>query len=73
MIDHNGTSTSIYWRDEADGFAVKLVFTDEATFQLWSKVNRHNVRYWSRENPHLLLEHAHDSSNVPVFYAVTKV
>lgn len=33
-----------------------LVFSDEATFQLSGKVNRHNFRYWSDENPHWMLE-----------------
>ena len=28
------------------------VFSDEATFQLNGNVNRHNCRYWSRDNPH---------------------
>ena len=33
------------WLEE-DGFAEKLVFTDEATFHVCGKVNRHNVRIW---------------------------
>ena len=31
-----------------DGFAEKLVFSDETTFHGCGKVNRHNVRIWGR-------------------------
>jgi len=42
---------------EEDGFAEKLVFTDEVTFHVCDKVNRHNVCIWSTENPHATMEH----------------
>lgn len=31
-------------------------FSDEATFELNGSVNRHNMRYWSNENPHWMTE-----------------
>ena len=34
-------------RLEEGGFAEKLVFSDEATFHVCGKVNRHKVRIWS--------------------------
>lgn len=37
-------------------FINKIVFSDEATFQLNGTVNRQNCRYWSRENPHWMME-----------------
>ena len=39
-----------------DGFAEKLVFSDEATFHVCGKVKRHNVRIWGTENPHATIE-----------------
>ena len=55
---------------EEDGFAEKLVFSDEATFHVCGKVNRHNVRIWGTENPHAKMDHVHDSSKVNVFCAI---
>lgn len=37
-------------------FVNKIVFSDEATFCLNGKVNRHNCRIWSRRNPHWMRE-----------------
>ena len=47
-------------RLEKDGFAEKLVFSDEATFHVCGKVNRHNVHIWDMENPHATMEHVCD-------------
>ena len=47
-------------RLEEDGFAEKLVFSDEATFHVFGKVNRHNLRIWGTENPHATTEHFRD-------------
>ena len=54
-------------RLEEDRFAEKLVFSDEATFHLCGKVNRHNVRIWGTENTHATMEHVGDSPKVNVF------
>jgi len=43
-------------RLKEDGFAEKLVFSDEATFHVRGKVNCHNVRVWGTENPHATME-----------------
>jgi len=37
------------------------MFSDEVTFHLSGKVNRHNVRIWGTENPHEIVEHVRDS------------
>ena len=50
-----------------DGLAEKLVFSDEATFHVWGKVNRHNVRIWGTENPHATTEYVRDSPKLNVF------
>ena len=57
---------------EDDGFNDLLVFSDEATFHVNGKVNKHNTRIWGTENPHELLEHQRDSLNVTVFCAMSK-
>ncbi|GFV22283.1 uncharacterized protein TNCV_3923431 [Trichonephila clavipes] len=46
---------------DVNGFENILVFTDEATFHLSGKVNRHNLRFWGTENVHVTLEHQRDS------------
>jgi hypothetical protein len=46
---------------EDDDFASRLVFSDEATFHLSGKVNRHNLRIWGMENPHPTIEHKRDT------------
>jgi hypothetical protein len=56
---------------EEDGFPEKLVFSDEATFHISGKVNRHNVRIWGTENPHTILEHERDSPKLNVFCAIS--
>jgi len=58
-------------RLEEDGFVEKLVFSDDATCHVCDKVNRHNVRIWSTENPHATMKHVRDSPKVNVFCAVS--
>jgi hypothetical protein len=50
----------------------KLVFSDEATFHLSGRMNRHNLWIWGSENPYESFEHERDSSKVTVFAAVTR-
>ena len=52
---------------EDDSFLPRLIFSDEATFHLSGKVNRHNVRIWGLENPRATLEHERDFPKVNVF------
>lgn len=37
-------------------FLRHVCFSDESTFHLTGYVNRHNCRYWSQENPHIISE-----------------
>lgn len=37
-------------------FITRILFSDEATFCLNGTVNRQNCRYWSRQNPHWMME-----------------
>ena len=54
-----------------DGFAENLVFSDEATFHVCGKVNRHNLRIWGTENLRARIEYVRDSPKVNVFCAVS--
>jgi hypothetical protein len=58
-------------RLEDDGFAKKLIFSDETTFNTSGKVNRHNVHVWGSENPQVACEHELDSPKVNVFCAIS--
>jgi hypothetical protein len=58
---------------EIDGFADKLIFSDEATFHLSRKVNQHSVRIWGTKNPCVFTEHVRDSPKVNVSCATLKV
>ena len=58
-------------RLEEDGFAEKLVFSNDATFHVCGKVNRHNLRIWGTEYPHASMKHVRDSPKVKVFGAVS--
>lgn len=55
-----------------ENFASRLVFSDEASFHLSGKVNRHNVRIWGTTNPHAIIEHERDSPKLNVFCAISK-
>ena len=48
-----------------------VAFTDEATFHISGKVNRHNCRIWGSKNPRVFTEHERDSSKVNVWCALT--
>lgn len=61
---HNGI-------DNDNTFATRIVFSDEATFHLSGKVNKHNVRIWGLQNPHAHIEYVWDSPKVNVFCAIS--
>jgi len=57
---------------EDDNFLPRLIFSDEVTFRLSGKVNRHNVFLWGLQNPQEALEHERDSPKVNVFCALSQ-
>ncbi|PSN35722.1 hypothetical protein C0J52_26813, partial [Blattella germanica] len=57
--------------DSDNTFAERIVFSDEATFHVSGKVNKHNVRIWGLQNPHKHIEHVRDSPKVNVFCAIS--
>ena len=59
-------------QEENESFVSRIVFSDEATFHLSGKVNRHNVRIWALEQPHATVEHQRDSPKINVFCAISR-
>ena len=57
---------------EEDGCFERLIFSDECTFHLCGKVNRHDVHVWGTENSKSV-ELARDSPKVNVFSAVSNL
>ncbi|KAG8237611.1 hypothetical protein J437_LFUL012410 [Ladona fulva] len=51
---------------------LKLNVSDEATFHLSGKVNKHNCRIWGSENPLECLEHVRDIPKLNMFCALGK-
>ncbi|GBN56080.1 hypothetical protein AVEN_168128-1 [Araneus ventricosus] len=54
-------------KEDDDDLAGILIFSDEATFHLSGEVNRHNVRVWGTELPHIIVEQERDSTKANVF------
>lgn len=54
-----------------DEFFESIVFSDECTFHLSGKVNKHNVRIWGSEKPNTCVQHVRDSPKVNVFCALS--
>jgi len=40
--------------DDDDSLLERIIWTDEAKFELSGAVNSHNTIYWSRQNPHMV-------------------
>ena len=57
---------------ENDDFEDRIVFSDEATFHINGRVNRHNVRIWGSEHPRQIIEHVRDSPKLNVFAAICR-
>jgi hypothetical protein len=47
--------------DQIPNYLSNVMFSDEATFHICGKVNRHDIRIWESENPHSVREHVRDS------------
>jgi hypothetical protein len=59
-------------RIENNDLPATFIFSDEATFHTNGKMNRHDVRVWGTENPHVTLEYERDSPEVNVLCAISK-
>jgi hypothetical protein len=47
------------------------MFSDETTFYVSGRVNRHTCRIWGSENPHVIREIERGSANANVWYALS--
>lgn len=52
-------------------FLDNFIMSDEATFHLNGKVNKHNCRIWASENPRLYQEYVRDSPKVTAWCGVS--
>jgi hypothetical protein len=68
----DGCNALIQNIDNDNRFLENIIFSDEATFHISGRVNRHNCRIWGDENPHELYEHERDSSKVSVWCGMAK-
>jgi len=57
---------------QSNKYLQRIIFSDEANFHLDGKVNRHNCRYWSKENPDYVLEIPLHSPKVVVWAAISQ-
>lgn len=58
-------------RQEADNnFYKSILWSDEATFKLNGRVNRHNCVYWDSENPYLVMETQLNAPGVTVWAGI---
>jgi hypothetical protein len=55
---------------EEPDFTARLFFSDEALFHQHGGVNRHNCRYWSKENPHWVQEKPIHSPHLTVWAGI---
>ena len=49
-----------------------IVFSDEVTFPLCGKINKHNCRIWGSENPHVIHEQERDTPKVNVWCGLAR-
>ena len=54
---------------EDEEFLKRICFCDEATFYVYGKLNKHNVKIWGSEHPHEIRELERDSPKVNVVWA----
>ena len=50
-----------------NGYLNSVCFSDEATFHVSGKVNKHNIRIWGSQNPCEVLERERDSPKINVW------
>jgi len=58
--------------EENDNYLDLVLFSDESTFHVCGKVNRHNCRIWDSENPHQVIEYERDTPKLNVWLGLHK-
>jgi hypothetical protein len=54
--------------ERGEDLSKRIIFSDEATFHLSGKVNRHNIRTWGFEKPVAVVEMERDIPKVNVLF-----
>ena len=58
--------------DKNDDYLNAILFTDESTFHVCGKVNRHNCQVWGSEHPHKVIKYERDTPKVNVWLGLHK-
>jgi hypothetical protein len=58
--------------EENDNYLDLVLFSDESTFHVCGKVNRHNCYFWGRGNPHQVIEYERDTPKLNVWLGLHK-
>ena len=58
--------------EENDSYLDLVLFSDESTFHVCGKVNRHNCRTGGSENPHQVIEYERDTPKLNVWLGLHK-
>jgi hypothetical protein len=70
-VHHTFTLEMLLRLDDDDAFMKHVVFSDEATFHVAGKVDRHSCRICGSENLHEVMEHECDTPKLNVWCALT--
>jgi len=57
---------------EENNYLDLVLFSDESTFHVCGKLNRHNCRIWGSENPHQVIEYERDTPKLNVWLGLHK-
>ena len=63
--------TLIHRYEEDSNILEHMWFSDEAVFHTSGKINRHNTRFWGKENPVQVREHQRDSPKLVAWCAIS--
>ena len=55
-----------------NSYLYNIVFSDETTFHLCGKLNKHHCRIWGSENPHVIHEHERHTTKMYVWCGLTR-
>jgi hypothetical protein len=58
--------------EENDNYLDFMLFSDESTFHVCGKINRHNCRIWGSGNPHQVIEYERDTPKLSVWLGLHK-
>jgi hypothetical protein len=58
--------------EENENYLDLVLFSDESTFHVWGKVNRHNCHIWGSGSPYQVTEYERDTPKVNVWLGLYK-